>query len=208
MEYVSFYHETYIKLFLGIDALHSSVPMTIPKLELFAALILARLVATAREGLSQVINFESVFCWTDSVTVFYWIQANKDYKQFVQNRVDEIHKLTDLKSWRHCPGVENPGDFGCRGCPASELVSNSLWWEGPAWLRGFSKHYPKSGVSSEEDLSEECNKEVKPMKRNPEIVTNTSSLVSLTKEPTPNKPVTFTDDIECERFSDIMSYSE
>ena len=35
-------------------------------------------------------------------------------------------------------------------------------------------------------------------------MTNTSSLVSLTKEPTPNKPVKFTDDIDCERFSDVM----
>ena len=67
-----------------------SSPMTIPRLELLAALILARLVATAREALSQVINIEEVFCWTDSITVFYWIQANKDFKQFVQNRVDEI----------------------------------------------------------------------------------------------------------------------
>ena len=181
-----------------------SSPMTIPRLELLAALILARLVATAREALSQVINIEEVFCWTDSITVFYWIQANKDFKQFVQNRVDEIQKLTDVKSWRHCPGVENPADVGSRGCPASELVSNSLWWEGPAWLKGSSKHYPKSGVSNEEDLSEECKKEVKPMKRSPEIVTNTSNLVSLTKEPTPNKPVKFTDDIDCERFSDVM----
>ena len=35
-------------------------------------------------------------------------------------------------------------------------------------------------------------------------MTNTSSLVSLTKEPTPNKPVKFTDDIDCERFGDVM----
>ena len=99
-----------------------STPMTIPRLELLAALILARLVSAVREALTQMIHIEEVFCWTDSITVFHWIQSDKEFKQFVQNRIDEIHKLTDVKSWRHCPGIENPADIGSRGCLASELV--------------------------------------------------------------------------------------
>ena len=80
----------------------------------------------------------------------------------MQNRIDEIHNLTDVKSWRHCLGVENPADVGSRGCLASELVDNSLWWEGPAWLKGPPKNYPNSEVSKEEDLTEECRTEFKP----------------------------------------------
>ena len=71
-----------------------STPMTTPRLELLAALILARLISTVRD----VIDIKEIFCWTDSITVFYWIQANKEYKQFVQNRIEEIHKLTDVTS--------------------------------------------------------------------------------------------------------------
>jgi len=38
---------------------------------------------------------------------------------------------------------------------ASELVDDSLWWEGPAWLKGSPKNYPNSKVSKEEELTEE-----------------------------------------------------
>ena len=64
-----------------------STPMTIPRLQLLAALILARLVSALREALNQVIHIEEDFCWTDSVTVFHWIQSDKEFKQFVQNRI-------------------------------------------------------------------------------------------------------------------------
>ena len=136
-----------------------STPMTIPRLELLAALILARLVSAV--ALTQVIHIEEVFCWTDSITVFYRIQSDKEFKQFVQNRIDEIHKLTDVKSWRHCPGIENPADIGSRGCLASELVTISLWWKGPNWLQSFPRNYPKFGAVSDEGLAEECSREFK-----------------------------------------------
>ena len=80
-----------------------STPMTIPRFELLAPFIFARLISTVRDALSHVIDIKEIFCWTDSITVFYWIQANKEYKQFVPNRIEKIHKLTDVTSWRHCP---------------------------------------------------------------------------------------------------------
>ena len=103
-----------------------SSPLSIPRLELLAVLILARFISSVQEALAQVLNIREVCCWTDSITVFYWIRSNKEYKQFVQNRIDEIHKLIDVKSWRHCPGVQNPADVGSRGCLASELIEKSL----------------------------------------------------------------------------------
>ena len=115
--------------------------MSIPRLELLAALILARLISSVREALDKVLNITEVSCWTDSITVFYWIRSSKEFKQFVQNRIDEIRKLTDRKGWRHCPGIENPADIGSRECLASELVDDSLWWEDPAWLTGPPKNY-------------------------------------------------------------------
>lgn len=87
-----------------------SSPLSIPRLELLAALILARLISSVQEALGKLLNIKEVFCWTDSITVFYWIQSNKEFKQFVQNRIEEIHKLTDVKSWRHCPGQTGEPD--------------------------------------------------------------------------------------------------
>ena len=142
---------------------HAIFAQSIPRLELLAALILACLISSIQEALAQVLNIREIFCWTESITVFYWIRSNKQYKQFLQNRIDEIHKLIDVKS---CPGVENPAELGFRGCLASELVENSLWWEGPAWLRGPPRNNPNSGVLKAEDLSEECRPEFKAREQN------------------------------------------
>lgn len=174
-----------------------SSPMSIPRLDLLAALILARFISSVQDALAQVLNISEVFCWTDSITVFYWIRSNKEYKQFVQNRIDEIHKLIDVKSWRHCPVVENPANVGSRGCLASEPNENGLWWEGPAWLRGPPRNYPNSEVLKEEDLSGECRTEFKAKERNLQGVT---TMVNLTTEP--NDPVKLTEIIDYERFSD------
>jgi hypothetical protein len=101
-------------------------PITIPRLELIAALVLARIISIVKEALSGVINIEKIFCWTDCITVYYWIQSNGEFKKFVQNRIDEILKLTNEENWRHCAGKTNPVDIGSRGCLPSELVSDDL----------------------------------------------------------------------------------
>ena len=179
-----------------------SMPMTIPRLELLSTLILARLISAVQEALTQVIHIEEVFCWTDSITVFYWIQSDKEFKQFVQNRIDEIHELTDVKSWRHCPGIENPADIGLRGCQASALMSNSLWWKGPAWLQSSPNNYPKSGAVSNKEPREECSRELKESERNSENVAHATTTVNLTKEPTRIKTIRLAEAIDCEQFSD------
>ena len=47
-----------------------STPMSIPRLELLAALIVARFISSVREALDKVLNITEVSCWTDSITVF------------------------------------------------------------------------------------------------------------------------------------------
>ena len=95
------------------------------------------------------------------MTVFYGIHARKEYKQLVQNRIDEIHQLTDMSDWRHCPGDVNPADLGSRGCFASELLNNCLWWEELHWLTGAPENYPGIGENTETTgLSDECTREI------------------------------------------------
>ena len=108
---------------------------TIPRLELLAALILARLVIRVKEALQPVAQVNEVFCWTGSMTTLHWIKGiDKEYKQFVQNRVTEIRQLLPVESWNHCPWYENPANLPSRGMSAETLQESQIWWHGPPWL--------------------------------------------------------------------------
>ena len=106
--------------------------ITIPRLELLSALLLARLISTVRHAIEPEITLKGVTCHTDSRVALYWIIGDKEWKQFVQNRVTEIRKLTPLHCWKHCPGIQNPADIPSRGVSSSELQEKlGLWLHGP-----------------------------------------------------------------------------
>ena len=72
--------------------------------------------------------------FVDSTAVLFWIKNSKEYKQFVQNRKDEINKLTHPEQWHYCETEKNPADIGTRGQSAIKLKENNLWLKGPEWL--------------------------------------------------------------------------
>ena len=85
---------------------------TIPRLELLSAVVLSRPIHSIKEALSSEMKIEKVLCWTDSKTAWYWIvQSQKEWKPFVQHRVDEIRKLVPKEWWNHCPWADNPADL-------------------------------------------------------------------------------------------------
>ena len=121
------------------------VKLTLPKLELLPALILARLMNTVKTALSDEIpHFEQVICWSDNRSALFWIKSTKshEYKKYVRNRVNEILDLTDRNMWHHCPTSCNPADVGSRGQFPSEQKRNFLWLNGPSWLFGPPENYP------------------------------------------------------------------
>ena len=65
---------------------------TIPRLELMAATITARLAATVKQGPTK--RIENVFYWTDSTTVLAWIKRETQWNIFVRNCAKEIKALT------------------------------------------------------------------------------------------------------------------
>ena len=54
--------------------------LTIPRLELMAAVILARLITNVRAALSNYIDFDSVNGWGDSNIVLAWLKNDQIYK--------------------------------------------------------------------------------------------------------------------------------
>ncbi|XP_014681598.1 PREDICTED: uncharacterized protein LOC106821347 [Priapulus caudatus] len=68
--------------------------LSIPRLELQAAVIASRLCGTIRKEMS--VDFESVVFLSDSIIALSWIRGqSRQYKTFVANRVSEIQSSTD-----------------------------------------------------------------------------------------------------------------
>ena len=138
--------------------------VTIPRLELLSALLLARLLSTVQDALEPDIMIDRVICFTDSKITLYWIVGeDKEWKEYVQNRTIEIRKLVPAKNWRHCPGIQNPADIPSRGLSAAELQCKmDMWLHGPPCVE-FSAR-PENPVL--ENFPRECLVEMKVKDKN------------------------------------------
>ncbi|GBM11178.1 hypothetical protein AVEN_207717-1 [Araneus ventricosus] len=105
--------------------------ITIPRL---AATVAARLCRSVLSAL-QWDNVNQHY-WTDSTTVLGWIQREEFWSVFVNNRVQEIRKLTDPILWKHLPGAQNPADLPSR---VGVLLTNSHSVDGGRDPNGFYK---------------------------------------------------------------------
>ena len=106
--------------------------LTVPKLELQAALLAARLRAEVLRALS--LKIDRTFMWSDSSTVLQWLTSLEKQPTFVANRVCEILELTTVDEWHYVPTAHNPADAGTRGMSATDLL-NSCWLTGPDFLK-------------------------------------------------------------------------
>ncbi|XP_024884797.1 uncharacterized protein LOC112462933, partial [Temnothorax curvispinosus] len=72
--------------------------LTIPRLELTAALLLSRLMQYVQATLK--LNVTATHLWTDSVVTLTWIKSHASrWKDFVRNRVSQIQELTANAHW-------------------------------------------------------------------------------------------------------------
>ena len=151
--------------------------LTIPRLELMAALIGARLMKFIQEALK--IQEPNVVYWTDSTDVLYWIWNDKPRKMFVENRVSAILKLTSPAQWRHVKGVDNPADIGTRGVSISAVAVSEMWWMGPQHLLGNCSDNQEVEVP---ELSSEAQKEIRSEARQKVTTVTTSGMTHITKK--------------------------
>lgn len=132
--------------------------ISVPRLELCAAVLLARLLHEVRNILN--IPKENIYAWTDSMVVLSWLQSPPNrWKTFIGNRVSEIIQHMDNHQWHHVKSLENPADPASRGISAQELRKNELWWFGPSWLREKYILYKKADIPQTE--LEEKNNDIK-----------------------------------------------
>lgn len=122
--------------------------MTIPKLELSGAALLARLLNHVTSTLGRTIEIGATYAWTDSQIVLCWLRSTvHTLEVFVANRVSQIQKSDTPLIWRHVPGELNPADCASRGCLGPDLIDHPLWW-GPEWLSRSELEWPRSPVLS------------------------------------------------------------
>ena len=125
--------------------------VTIPRLGLIGAVLSTRIATSI---LKVVTNVVKTTYWTDSTNVLHWIRSeSRTFKQFVANRVGEIHRATDPDQWRHVPGELNPADLPTRGIPASELPKSKLSIEDSDFLKTDESTWP-GGIENPDEVNE------------------------------------------------------
>jgi hypothetical protein len=75
--------------------------------------------------------------------------------------------LLDKEQWRFCPGLQNPANLPSRGLNGEQLETNTVWWNGPEFLRQSEESWPVHPTSK--TVPEKAIKEIV---KNPQTVTH------------------------------------
>lgn len=129
--------------------------MTVPRLELNAALLLSKLIVRTHETLKLKINIVNVYLFSDSQIVLAWLNTEITKLQaYVGNRVSVIHQNTGKWNWLYVNTHENPADLISRGVKPSELSGSDLWWFGPQFLHNSNYKFAYCETNIPLDLPE------------------------------------------------------
>ncbi|XP_011859521.1 PREDICTED: uncharacterized protein LOC105557007 [Vollenhovia emeryi] len=129
--------------------------VSLPRLELCSALLLAQLYEKVRSSIdiSQIRSF----MWSDSTIALHWISScSRKWSVFVANRVGEIQRTNNIADWRHVSSENNPADILSRGAEPQAHLSSFLWWHGPEFLQHCESSWPPSNSQPlEADIPEQ-----------------------------------------------------
>lgn len=132
IRYVNENQEVHCSLVMAKARVAPTKITSIPRLELSAAVVAARMSVMLRSELEMEIDEE--FFWTDSQVVLAYINNEaRRFHVFVANRVQLIRESTDPSQWRYVDTAQNPADHALRGLSISDM-SSSNWFSGPQFL--------------------------------------------------------------------------
>ncbi|XP_008186006.1 uncharacterized protein LOC103310227 [Acyrthosiphon pisum] len=126
-------------LLMGKSKIAPARKISVPRLELCSAWLLARLLAFAQDNLSAI-DIENVAALSDSTLTLQWIR-------------NSCGKLL------HLPTNDNPTDCASRGLRPDILASHDIWWQGPLFLKQPEREWPVESTVSPISCSEEENEE-------------------------------------------------
>lgn len=154
--------------------------ITLPRLELCAAVLAAQLVNKFKSILR--ISIDKEIYWSDSTITLCWIKGNpKRWKTYVSNRVSEIQRLTDPNDWFHVTSGDNPADLISRGMLPDRLIHTDLWWSGPHWLSSTNVTFSNFNNINMESIPETRNTSTALIASNIDNIISINNFSSLTK---------------------------
>ncbi|XP_065213370.1 uncharacterized protein LOC135840671 [Planococcus citri] len=132
-----------IKLISSKSRVASLKKISIPRLELCAALLLSELINKVIEAFYNL-QFTNIRLWSDSTVALYWIHT-PSYKleTYEANRVQKIQNSTKNFQWDYVKSEHNPADIISHGLLPQQLLQSHLWWNGPDWLKTSIKPWPR-----------------------------------------------------------------
>ncbi|XP_067209942.1 uncharacterized protein [Linepithema humile] len=99
--------------------------ISVPRLELEAALLLAKLYNVVKKAYGERVRQENL--WSDSTIVLGWIETPPNLlKTFVANRISKIQHLTPKNAWQHVTSRDNPADMLSQGMTIEQLIDKSM----------------------------------------------------------------------------------
>jgi hypothetical protein len=132
---------------LGKSRLAPVKAVTIPRLELMAAVLAVKLDQMIKTELDIPID-DTIF-WTDSMIVLHYIKnESKRFQTFVANRLATIHETSTPNQWQHVGSTLNPADDASRGLRPDQTERMQRWLSGPEFLWTDESNWPKQPDSS------------------------------------------------------------
>ena len=120
--------------------------VSVPRLELAAATLAAKMANTIKQELS--FEFNEIYFWTDSTVVLRYIKCETSrFQTFVANRVTMIREGTKGAIWRYVDSELNPAD------DCTRARQSTRWLNGPAFLYQRESVWPRNPLLNTEDIS-------------------------------------------------------
>ena len=140
---------------MGNSRLAPLKPVTIPRMELSAAVLSTRLDRIIRDEIELPIQ-EAVY-WTDSTCVLRYIENGaRRYQTFVANRVSAIREQSSPCQWKYVDTKLNPADDASRRMTAEAITEANRWINGPDFLWQDKGTWPKSPILTPDEPQEPC----------------------------------------------------
>ena len=146
IRYVNKDEMIHFSLLLGKSRVSPNEFMSIPRLELTAAVLSVKVSCLLRKEL-QIDGLKERF-WTDSQAALAYIRSNsKRFKVFVTNRIHLIKENTSVDQWHYVSSKENPADDASRGLDPRKETSNNRRFHGPSFLWQVESFWPSKDCS-------------------------------------------------------------